>query len=68
MRNHQHGFLFLFVPAATQMGLNLIVLPESDMTIKALARTSDEVGNRAGGQETSLRRSMLTGVLATHPK
>src|SRR2546425_794805 len=55
VRNHQQSLLFLLIPAPTQVGLNLLVLPQSDVPIKALARTINQLRDRTGRQEPSLR-------------
>src|ERR1051326_672916 len=38
IRNDQESFLFILVPTRTQIGLNLIFLPQTNVPIEPLAR------------------------------
>src|SRR2546423_3389246 len=68
IRNDQERFLFIVVPTSTQIGLDLIFLPQTNVPIEPLARGTHQIRNRTGWQETTTRRPMFAGMLGTDAK
>src|SRR5947209_3968033 len=66
--NHQERLLFILLPTGTQIGLNLLLLPQTNVPIKSLPWLAYQIRHPTGGQETTLGRPMLTRVLRTDPK
>src|SRR5260370_13973745 len=65
IRNDQEGFFFAWLPTGTEIGLNLIVLPETNFPIKPLPRRVYEIRDRTSWQKTICLGPMLTGMLCT---
>lgn len=63
--NDKEGFLLILMPTGTQMGLDLICLPQTNVPIKLLPRLADQIRDRTGWQETAASRPMLTSMVRT---
>src|ERR1700682_6332952 len=63
--NDQECFFFFRVPVRAQIGLKLIVLPETNRSIKPLAGLIDQIRNPTGGSKLTIRKPRLAGMLHT---
>src|SRR6266576_5368642 len=45
IRNDKESFLFILVPTSTQIGLDLIFLPQTNVPIEPLARRTYQIGD-----------------------
>src|SRR6266480_261161 len=66
--NDKECLLFILVPIGAQIGLDLIFLPQTNVSIESLARLVDQIRDRAGWQETTSLGPMLTSMLGADAK
>src|SRR5229473_1123845 len=64
--NDDQCFLLIFVPIRTQIGLNLILLPHTNRSIKALTRLAHQIGHWTDRKAGTLWGSLFTGMLGTN--
>src|SRR2546423_6978936 len=66
IRNQQECLFFTSLPIGTQIGLNLLLLPQTNWAIKPLSRLVHEIRDWTSGLQATQPRPMLTGMVSTN--